>query len=340
MNKLFNYERLVGVVAKNPPFRGTQDKFHWGSKRSHNTKYFFVRKEKGETVFDIAYGTYLHNEIISKEEYDELRKSTKKKNRTSVYGQGNSTVYRKYRESPNIIGRVRADNTFEFTKTAYSYGERLMLGSHYDYFTCDSHRGGMIHSKYNSWHSAVMRLPIYVGMRVNCDTMIPTKELKIYVLNVDRSKTQELRSRYKNFFKVSETMLKAMDYGTFISTAKEIVTENYPEFPIQTHILWGKKQFGAKAEELVHDRPFDAAVFYMIECNVGQIKHAICYGDISRSRDPYNLFIGVKKKIMETIYRNNPTVFKEVEYTMNGVYPSSTWGIKLRVDGKEVVQCL
>lgn len=339
MNKLFNYKRLAEIVAKNPPFRGTQDKFHWGSKRSHNTKYFFVRKEKGETIFDIAYGTYSHTEIISKEEYGELRKSNKK-SRISVYG-GGEPVYRKHWESPNIIGRVRADNTFEFTKTAYAYGERFMLGrEHYDYFTCDSRRGGMIHSKYNSWHSAVMRLPIYVGMRVNCNTMVPTKELKICVLNVDRSKTKELRSRYENFFKVSETMLKAMDYGTFISTAKEIVTENYPEFSTQTHILWGRRPFGDKAEELVHSRPFDAAVFYMIECNAGQIKHAICYGDISRSRDPYNLFITAKKKIMETIYLNNPTVFKEVEYKADDAYPSSTWGIKLRVDGKEVVQCL
>jgi len=50
------------------------------------------------------------------------------------------------------------------------------------------------------------------------------------------------------------------------------------------------------------------------------------------------IYVSAKKSILKELYRRNP-IFTEREFKAGETYPASTWGITLRVDGKEVEQC-
>jgi hypothetical protein len=92
-----------------------------------------------------------------------------------------------------MLGTVRPDNTFEFTNDTYGLGDRIMLSNHSNgYFNVNSRLGGLV---YTQGHAL---MPIYKGMRVDCNIMKPTEDFSVFVKNVDRSKSKNLLKNYEN----------------------------------------------------------------------------------------------------------------------------------------------
>jgi hypothetical protein len=83
-------------------------------------------------------------------------------------------------------------------------------------------------------------------------TMRPTEDFSVFVKNVDRSKSKNLLKNYEKFFKVSETMFKAIDHATFKASAREIITN------IDDYISrWGRcGELIDKGYELIEESPF------------------------------------------------------------------------------------
>ena len=328
----WNYDRLTEITSKNPPFRGTPNRFPWDGRR-RSAKSIYVRKEGDDTVFDITYYEKQNSEPISKEAYD------------NYVASGQSEYVRMYRNHytneethifvtrhPSVLGTVRSDNTFEFTNKSYGQGDNMMLSDYSaGYFSICSRMGGLIYSQGHSM------LPVYQGMRVDCNTMRPTKDFSVFVKNVDRSKSKALVKSYEKFFKVSETMFKAMDYASFKASVREVITDidNYVSH-------WGKAdELFTKGFGLIEESPFDAMTYMIVGLNTNYCLPTLAEQATNPGNskyEPHALYVSAKKSILKELYRRSP-IFTEREFKAGERYPESEWGITLRVDGEEVKQC-
>ena len=351
--KAFSYKRLLDISNSVPPYRGFANRFPIGS-RKHNNKYFLKREEDGQIVFDIVYGESWKYDEISKEEY--VRGLLENR---QIYGRGRKQrnlrkIYYKYRawdhktgqhskeftytrrtRNHNIHGVVRPDNTFEFTKKHYWQGDRCFLSQHSaGDFVTDSRRGGLIFRT----HNLQMVLPIWTGMRVDCDSMMPTTPFKVVISHVNRKSSKELISRYETMFKVSEAMLKSMNLATLWDTGKELLDALSEGFSVPRQ---AEPSDVEKAESLVNEAPLDAFLTYALAFNTRHFAYKV-RSEHSRSyeTDEYcaNLFMPTKRVITDHIYKKHPEILKPIEYEGGKNFPACKWGVKVIVDGKEVSQ--
>jgi hypothetical protein len=333
-----NYDRLneISLREKNH-YRGDKTRFPIGA-RKQNNRCFYVREENGEKVFEITYGQLWSSKEVTKEEYEALKAAGED---VRAYAEDTTagTTYMQYEILPNVIGMVRPDNTFEFNKTQYHQGERGIISQwSYGYFLNDSRRGGMLYRNGTKTH------PIWKGMRMNCETMMPTQEYQVFTRQVDRKASKELTAPYKDFLRTSETMLKAMDWATFISTASEIHTQYMPETG-ETHNGFAFLKYGRIAERVKDEAPLDAAVLFMLQLGVGELqwdlRRYMESGSARHSRgdeSPEELFVQMKRGINKVLYRAHKEVFKTIEHPAGKQYPAGDWGVEIIVNGKQVEQ--
>jgi hypothetical protein len=340
MNAL-NYGRLnaISSIEKNH-YRGDKTRFPIEDRRS-NTKCFYVREENGERVFDITYGNYYETHKITKEEHDSLEASGYRLDLLRTYTPSATNTlaekeYLRYEVKPRILGVVRPDNTFEFTRDKYYQGERGIMSQWcIGYFNNDSRRGGMLYVQGNKTMH-----PIWKGMRVDCTTMKPTQEYQVFTRQINRKAGKALTASYKDFIKTNETMFKAMDWQTFIGMAVDVRNQYGPETP---HGRWyGNVSYANLAESIKDKAPMDAAVLFMLKMDIGQLHwhvHRVAKGDkYHQDTQPIALFEEMKRKLNKMLYRANKDVFKRVEQPAGQWYPCGDWGVEVIVDGKEVKQ--
>ena len=333
-----NYKRLNSTANSVSPFRGTLNRFPIGS-RKHNTKYFLVGEENGERVFTIVYGSRYTYVILSKEEHDTQLKNGVGNLHANQNGDGTFN-YRRYDRVPNVLGVVRPDNTFEFTGTSYGQGERGILSTYsIGWLSTDSRRGGMIWCRGQDNDRQIM--PIYHGLRVDCETMRPTKPITIVGRKVDRKAGKNLLDRYTGFYLTTEVMMKAMDYEGFVRTMQDVVNEHMNGFGT----IESSTDYSAKAETLLQTAPLDAAILYMLEWDIGGMRfnlHRFIHSGSPRYSSnedtPHTMFLNLKRRLNKEVYKANDEVFKKVEYLNCEAYPPSEWGYTVLVDGQEVEQ--
>ena len=337
-----NYTRLNSLSHSVPPYRGSTNRFPIGNRR-HNTKYFLVRDEDGQRVFDIVHGQNWKHIEMTKDEYDECAKLGMQ--RLNKYQDSDGTwEYYRYEVYPNILGVVRPDNTFEFTGNHYGQGDRGILSAYTHGYLCrDSRRGGMIWWGRLNGNGERGVYPIYKGMRVHCDTMRPTKPITVVGRKVDRKVGKDLLATYKDFYATTEVMTKAMEYESFVKTMVEVLDEHIGKIEVSSPINWAI--CAEKAKELIHTAPLDAAMLYIYGWDIGSMRWNVrrfvdtSYGRYSAYEDtPHDMFVNLKRRLNKEIYKANDMVFKKVEYASGEQYPPSEWGYTIMVDGVEVKQ--
>ena len=323
------YKRLLSVTNSVAPYRGTKNRFPIANRRENN-KYFFVEQEEGKTIFNIVYSERYVRKDITKEEYDEYLAQSKAAGNSSATGE-----YYTWERTPNFMGVVRPDNSFEFTGISHAQGDHYFLSRcSQGFFNTDSRRGGMLYR-----HGEKM-YPIYRGMRVDCKTMRPLdKDIVITGKKVNRKEGKDLLKQYVDFYKICEVMCKSMDGKTFEETATAIYNEykatDEAGLNIKTEMAF------ALADSLIHQAPFDALILYSLALDVYGIRWAVRNGgnhpyhsDIS----PMNAFEAAKRKLNKYLYSQNKNVFKPVQYAMGEHLPASEWGYTITVGGEEVTQ--
>ena len=334
-----NYQRLNHIAHSVSPYRGSLNRFPIGNRRQ-NTKYFLVGEENGESVFTIVHGCRYTYVTLTKEEHDKQLKDGVGNLHANQDSDGTWSC-RRYDKVPNILGVVRSDNTFEFTGTGYGQGDRGILSNYSSGWLCtESRRGGMV---WRTGHQNNERkvMPIYHGLRVNCETMQPTKPITVVGRKVDRKVGKTLLAKYTDFYLTTEVMTKAMDYEAFIKTMHDVANEHmngFGTFDVDT-------DYSVKAESLLHTAPLDAAMLYMLEWDIGGMRWNLHRfidsgsGRYSSSEDsPHTMFLNLKRRLNKEIYKTNDEVFKKVEYLNCEAYPPSEWGYTVMVDGVEVKQ--
>jgi hypothetical protein len=355
--KAFNYKRLLEITNTVPSFRGNVNRFPLGN-RKQNNKYFLRRDEDGYTVFDIVYGDTWNSKEIDRHEYIRLKLEHRKFRKATGTQRAQTYVFKwikhiynvqgHYVELPkqfeyfrrdrghNIIGTVRPDNSFEFTKSRYYQGDRCFLSqSSAGYFSTDSRRGGMVYAIDMLDDNAVFHA-IWKGMRVNCDTMEAVTPYEVVIHHIDRKSGKGILSKYEHMFKVSEVMLKAMDLNSINSTCIDIVDGLYGEGEHKKNM---NKECMEHAEKLIDDAPLDALLLFTLAYDVRHVGYRMRYGMNNHSDDtPENIFMATKRKIAREIYKQNPDILKEVPCAGGKRYPACDWGVKVMVNGQQVEQ--
>ena len=334
-----NYTRLNSISNSVSPYRGSVNRFPIGSRR-HNTKYFLVREEDGQRVFDIVHGQRWRHITLTKAEHDAQAKQGSTKLRSYQHGDGTWEYYT-YEVSPNILGVVRPDNTFEFTGTSYGQGDRGILSTYgHGELSTNSRMGGMIWTGRLNGNGERGAYPIYQGMRVNCETMRPTKSITVVGRKVDRKVGKDLLAGYAEFYAVTEVMTKAMDYEVFVRTMNDVMNDHMGGDIAQDHTV-----YSAKAKAIMEIAPLDSAMLYMMGWDIGGMRWNLRrFLDTNFSRysahedTPHTMFLNLKRRLNKEIYKTHEQVFKKVEYVDGEMYPPSEWGYTVMVDGVEVKQ--
>jgi hypothetical protein len=343
------YSRLLSITKTVAPYRGNVNRFPIGHRR-HNTKYFLVREENHEKVFDIVIGTNWYSKEFTKEEYEAMDEVDRVLVRTyPVYdpvGVGkiipDEFIYIRYYTVPHIIGVVRPDNTFEFTTSKMHQGVRVVLsGYSQGWLHSDSRRGGVVYKeRHGVFH------PIYKGMRVYCDSMTPTVPYVVQSRYVNRKVGKELLAGYVDMFKTTEVMLKAMEWKTFVDTMKEVVDEHFEGRRLS--ISWDTSsgriksdEYLDKAKELTATAPLDAFMMFALAFDVDRMQWNIQHADSTRSWNDTELpqlFMAVKRRFSKEMYKKTPDVFTDHPQVTGRKYPANEWGVRVEVNGKEVEQ--
>ena len=355
--KALNYKRLLEITNTVPSFRGNVNRFPIGN-RKQNNKYFLRRDEDGYIVFDIVYGETWNSTEIDRLEYIRLKLEHRKFRKatgteraqtyvmkwfkhTVVDGkwtQSKECEYHRRDRGHNIMGTVRPDNSFEFTKARYWQGDRCFLSQHSGgWFSTDSRRGGMVYAVDMQDDNAVFH-PIWKGLRVNCDTMEAITPYEVVINHVDRKSGKGILSKYEHMFKVSEVMLKAMDLGSINNTCIDIVDGIFGEKAHEQRI-GREKEYKEHAEKLINDAPLDALLLFNLAYDVRHVGYRMRYGMNNHTDDtPENIFMATKRKIAREVYKENPAILKEVSCGSGKRYPACDWGVKVMVNGQQVEQ--
>lgn len=346
-----DYKKLLAITQTVQPYRGSTNRFPLRY-RSQNTKYFLAEELNGEQVFRIVYGNRFRSIPMTYEEYKEYVDAGcgDYYDRDEYDDKGNKIgkLYYRYHKSHNDLGIVRADNTFEFTKDSYYQGEKqIMSGWCNGVIYSSSRHGGMVYKEYGSGDKHFH--PIWKGMRVDCMSFKPTQDYRVVGKRVSRKDGKQYLDSYKDFYKASEVMMKAMDDKSFIQMSGDVLKES----GVLSDMNQGwyvsiatEKKLVERAISLMHDAPLDATALYCIAYDLDNMwrraQHAIDptmnqwygRGDI----DVANMFIKMKRNINKSLYKANPDVMKTVEFPMGLQYPASEWGYELIVDGNKVDQ--
>lgn len=344
MNSVLSYSRLSQITNKVPPFRGTLNRFPLLDRRA-NRKYFLVEQEDNKTVYKIVYGQCYDSIKISKEEFDKYLQSK------------HAYVYRvadqHYRSvaTPNIIGTVREDNTFEISpyKGCLYQGDLSFLNHVLPgWFNKKSRMGGIIYSIERRIY------PVFDEVRFNLDNMKCVNDVIVQRANVDRKKAKSLMKSYQTFFKVTEVMMKSMTSEGFIQLASELydtelfdtlVSLEMPNQPVtdalSNNVRKNHAFYWSKGNELRDTAPLDAMICYCLAlADFRLFNHLESYRSGKPHREAslsaYDSYYALyKPRFLKELYKSHP-IFKFTEFKGGEDYGSSEWGVVVLADGKEV----
>ena len=329
--RALTWDRLTDISVKQKPYRGTTNRFPIGDRR-HNTKDFLIEERDGEKVCVIRYGYQYKQHEHTKAEFDANPSTIWERN------DGGKVKYVSYTTIPRELGIVRSDNTFEFTNNNYGQGDNIIMsGWSHGWFFRSSRHGGMIYKGNDVFH------PIFKGMRVNCDTMMPheNSQYKVVGKRVSRKDAKEFLSKYSDFYQVNEVMLRAMEWKGYAETALDVMKS----LNISTE-HWGidsdqRNKLVAFADENLNTAPLDAGVAFALAYDVQNLYSRVRNGNgyyTNREVELDVIFANMKRKINKELYKRNPSVMKLTEYVPYEAYPPSEWGVDIFVNGVEVEQ--
>jgi len=335
--KALEWDRLTNISKTQRPFRGTTNRFPI-DKRTHNTKCFYIEERNGEQVYVITYG-FRHNEHYhTKEEYE----ANKGKIHCREWETDECQKYVTYSPVPRELGIVRSDNTFEFTAPYYGQGDNQIMSMwSRGYFSRSSRHGGMVYGERGSLFH-----PIFKGMRLNCNTMMPAEgsEYKVVGKRVSRKDAKEFLSGYDDFYKVNEVMFKAMEYKNFMDTVADVaeqVNAKFDSWCLDSDVRRNLYKF---FEDNKDTAPLDACCAFVLADDIQnmyrRVREHVKQQASYRMEDLelQNLFDNVKRRLNKELYRKNPQCMKLTEYTPYQYYAPSEWGVEVYVNGNEVEQ--
>lgn len=339
------YAWIQNRELNDKPWRGSQD--YPISKRTHRHKYFRVRDENGNKVYDIYYGNSYSKVEISNDDYALLTAEEKQQYHQypsySNTGIGNTTqVWTRWETIPNLLLTIRSDDTVEIVKDSeyLHQGERGYI-SYFIHATvrCEGRRGGAIAQI--GWGKSAKYIPIFKGLRIHAGALTPhaSTDYEIITRKVNRSQAGEMLTKYENMFKVAETMCGVMDRETFLQQTIDTMKDNGFS---NTEWFYGSELTDVieKGMEVLDTDPAGAFMLFSHGFVNQTFRSAVRNGQFNSwsYEDTISIMGSTKKKLLRKLYKDydvfNKTVIKSDEQRL----PSSVWDIEIMVNGQEVAQ--
>lgn len=330
MSKL-DFNSLASKVRSTDPYRGTM---RYPMDNRSNRQNIFELVETGDDIeFHVSHGYRYEEKEISEARYKMLE---------DVRG---AKVYKKDRDyqkfdfftmdiQPSVLCVVRSDNTLEYVGD-FSQGDNMKMTDWMGGYQYDSYK--MSGTAWHSWNG--ISHPIFKGLRINQETHEPVgQNVQVFRRTVNRKKSKELMSAYKEAFKSPDSLLRCMDTDTMIVSVKDVLDEYEAKIGETSYISTGQ-YFKLAEEAFANKENFEALVLYGMSIQIDGFNRWSLANYSGGSRystmiDPKNVVARVISNLSCKLYREHkPFDEEEVSFTKA---KGSEWGLRVVVDGVEV----
>jgi hypothetical protein len=299
-------ERLERIVATDKPYRDSKNAYPYGD-RKYSARHFRVLENGDYEIWHMSRTTV--------DDY--------------LGGKHPEHDYRKW----GLVGIVRADNTFEFTKPV-GQSESMLLTEAMNASVYNNARlGGAIYTKNDRMH------PIFRGMRVDLKTGDAVTPYTTVHHTLKRKEARELDKQHNEFRAVYKAMLDAMDNRGLTELMIDVMSENdidnvsSADFSVVQRLIDEKKYLDAG---LLFGAISTRTNWY-ISYALGSVKNegrsieevANSYGRYIKDAANWN-----PAKFRKALYKHSPQVFTTEERTAGTKLTEATWGFDTIVDGK------
>ena len=299
-------ECLERIVATDKPYRDSKNAYPYGG-RKYSARHFRVLENGDYEIWHM--------------------------NRTTVddylAGKNSTHEYRKW----GLVGIVRADNTFEFTKPV-GQSESMLLTEAMNANVCNNARlGGAVYTKNGRMH------PIFRGMRVDLTTGLATTPYTTVHRTLKRKAARELDKQHDEFRTVYKAMSNAMNDRGLLESMIDVMSENDIErvsdidFSTVRRLIDEKKYldagllFGATAFRANWYITYAFDSVKNEKRPIEEISHS--YGGYIRNAANWS-----PEKFRKALYKHSPELFDTEERAAGAHLAESTWGFDTIVDGK------
>lgn len=328
MSKL-DYASLASKVRSIDPYRGTM-RYPMDNRSNRQNIVELVETDK-DVEFHISHG-YRYKEVEISEARFKLMEGVRGANVAKKDRDWQKYEYFTTEISPRVLCIVRSDNTLEYAND-FGTGDNIKMSDWSRGLQYDSYRmSGTAYSEYNG-----ISHPIFKGLRINQETHEPVgMDVRVFRRTVNRKKSKELMSAYKEAFKSPDAFLKCMDTETMVVSVKDILDEK--EETANGYV--STTQYFKMAEEAFANKEnFEAVVFYAMAVQIEGFNHWALSNYTSGNRysrviDPKNLVARVIANMSRKLYREHKP-FDEVEVAFNKAQ-GSQWGLRIEVNGKDI----
>ena len=338
-----DYVSLNSLVRSKVPYRGTNE--YPMDNRSNRTNIVKLVETETDIEFHVCHGYEYVRTPITKELYEKLD-GVQNVNTSMKELDDGTFKYEKYSTTPRVLCIVRSDNSLEYTCNYYHQGDSMKMSDWSVGYQYQSMRMGG-NAYWNS--SAGVNYPIFKGLRINQDTYEPIgMDVKVFRRSVNRKKAMELMRGYKEAFVIPNKLLHCMDTDTMLVSVIDILQDKLPASGGRNSTRIGVEytssaQYFKVAEEcLANNENFEALVLYAMSSqikgfntySIEQIKNG---GQHYRITEPRNVVHAVSRYLSKQVYEHHKP-FDEEEVPFNKVVRSSRWGLRVEVNGVDVVR--
>lgn len=339
-----DYVSLNSLVRSKVPYRGTNE--YPMDNRSNRTNIVKLVETETDIEFHVCHGYEYVRTPITKELYEKL--DGVQNVSTSMKEVGDGTFkYEKYSTTPRVLCIVRSDNSLEYTCGYYHQGDSMKMSDWSNGYQYQSMRmGGNAY-----WcSSSKMNHPIFKGLRINQETREPIgMDVKVFRRSVNRKKAMELMRGYKEAFVIPNKLLHCMDADTMLVSVIDILQDKLPSNgadkngnTLGVEYMSSARYFQLAEECLANNENFEALVLYAMSSqirgfNLYTIKEVRNGSTHYRLTEPKNVVPVVCRYLSKQVYEHHKP-FDEEEVPFNKVVRSSRWGLRVEVNGVDVVR--
>lgn len=336
-----DYNSLASKVRSSDPYRGTMR--YPMDARSNRQNIVELVETENDVEFHVSHG-YRYEEVPISEARFKL-----------LDGVRGAKVYKKDRDyqkhdfytmeiTPRVLCVVRSDNTLEYTTDSFYQGDNMKMTDWMGGYQYDSYKmsGTAWASGYRS--NGTMHHPIFKGLRINQETHEPVgMDVRVFRRTVDRKKSKELMTTYKEGFKSPHSFLSCMDVETMLVSVKDILDEHEPKVNEggNRHYISSQEYFKLAEQCFENGMNFDAVVLYAMAMQIEGFNHWAMDNwkngqnrSYHRMVDPKNVVPRVLANISKRLYREHKP-FNEEEVDFNKC-KGSEWGLRIEVNGVDI----
>lgn len=332
-----DYKNLASKIRSIDPYRGTMR--YPMDNRSNRQNIFELVETDNDIEFHVSHGYTYKEKEISEARFKLLD------------GVRGAKVYKKDRDyqkfdfytmdiSPRVLCVVRSDNTLEYTASSFYQGDNMKMTDWMGGYQYDSYKmGGTAWS--GSYYKAGLNFPIFTGLRINLETHEPVNQnIQVFRRTVNRKKSKELMSAYKEAFKSPDAFLKCMDTETMIVSANDVLEEHEARLG-ENHGYVSTGQYFRLAEEAFANKEnFEAVILYAMSMQLQGFSHWAMenykngHRSYYRMTEPREVVTRLMANLSKRLYKEHKP-FDEEEVDFKNVTPCQ-WGLRVVVDGVEV----